>query len=297
MKQIRKSFVFIPLFVTVLLIIIGIAVLTAGQPNEVKIYTGSDFLRFVERDADEAEKKAILYADIELKDPFDVKSLACQFDGNGYSISVKNNNICCLFDSVSETGSVKNLVLAGKLGGTDNQVTAGICMRNLGTIENCIVHADFSGGGFVDGICHTNNGKILNCFVRSAETGEEELRYIWNPICAENYGSVKNSYYSDASTGEYETEGTYIPIEEIGDKDIIKTFNDYCENDSGLVGWETDENGHPCLKKDDSREAASVFSGSTGVFLVSIIILIVAVPLCTIVYVDKQKKEVFYNKA
>ena len=296
MKTIKNKLVFIPLIITVLLIIIGIVVLVAGQPNEVKIYTGSDFFRFVERNANNPEKKAVLYADITLTDSFDAATLACQFDGNGYAIDVKNNNIFCLFDSVAETGSVKNLVLSGKLGGTDSQVTAGICMRNFGTIENSIVCADFSGGGFVDGICHTNNGKIYNCYVRSRETGEKELRYIWNPICAENDGSLKDCFYSDASTGEYDTAGTYIPVEEIEDKGLIKTLNEYCENDSGLIGWGTDENGYPCLKADDSREAASVFSGGIGVFLVCIVLLIIVVPIFTIVYVDKQKKKVFYSK-
>lgn len=296
MRKIKNKLVFIPLIITVLLIIIGIVVLVAGQPNEVKIYTGGDFSRFVERNANNPEKKAVLYADITLTDSFEATTLACGFDGNGYTIDVKNNNIYCLFDSVSETGSVKNLVLSGKLGGTDSQVTAGICMRNLGTIENCTVCADFSGGGFVDGICHTNSSKIFNCFVKSRETGEKELRYIWNPICAENDGEMKNCFYSDASTGEYDTAGTYIPAEEIKDKNLIKTLNEYCENDSGLIGWETDEKGYPCLKTDDSREAASVFSGGIGVFLVCIIVLIVAVPIFTIVYADKQKKKVFYNK-
>ena len=296
MKTIKKSFVFLPLLITVLLIIIGMVVLIARQPDEVKIYTSSDFFRFIEHDADKTGKKAVLYADIKLTDSIEPTMLACRLDGNGYTIDIKNNNIYCLFDSVTETGSVKNLVLSGKLGGTDNQVTAGICMRNLGTIENCAVCADFSGGGFVDGICHTNNGKIFNCYVRSKETGEKELRYIWNPICAENDGSVKECFYSDASSGEYDTVGTYIKAGEIKDKNLIKTLNKYCDNNSALIHWETNENGYPCLKSDNSNEAASVFSGSTGVFLMCIIILIIAVPIFTIVYADKKKKKVFYDK-
>ena len=296
MKAIKNKLVFIPLLVTVLLIIIGVAALIVGQPNEVKIYTSSDFFRFVERDAKNPEKKAVLYANIKLTDSFNATTLLCQFDGNGYTIDVKNNNIYCLFDTVSKTGSVKNLVLAGKLGGTDSQVTAGISMRNFGTIENCIVCSDFSGGGFVDGICHTNNGKIFNCYVKSREKGKKEFRYIWNPICAENDGSLKNCFYSDASTGKYDTAGIYIPAEEIEDKNLIKTLNDYCKNNSGLIGWKTDENGDPCLKTDDSREAASVFSSGISVSLVCIIVLIIAVPIFTIVYADKQKKKIFYTK-
>lgn len=296
MKTIKNKLVFIPLIITVLLITVGIAVLIAGQPNEVKIYTSSDFSRFVERYANDPEKKAVLYADIRLTDPFDAKTLASQLDGNGHTIDVKNNKICCLFDSVSETGYVKNLVLAGKLGNTDAPVTAGICLRNLGTIENCIVCADFSANGFVSGVCHTNNGKLLNCFVRSKEGDTEDLRYIPNPICAENYGSVKGCRYTNASSGSYDTAGTFVSKDEIESGSVTAALDEYAKA-AGLIGWETDENGYPCFKTDDSREVASVFSGGIGVFLVCIVILIIAVPIFTIVYVDKQKKKIFYNKA
>ena len=85
MKTIKNKLVFIPLLVTVLLIIIGIAVLILGQPNEIKIYTGNDFIRFVERDANKTEKKAVLYADIKLTDSYEMTSLACTFDGIDYS--------------------------------------------------------------------------------------------------------------------------------------------------------------------------------------------------------------------
>ena len=83
---------------------------------------------------------------------------------------------------------------------------------------------------------------------------------------------------------------------EIENIHLLKTLNENCTNNSGLIGWETDEKGHPCLKTNDSREAASVFSGGNSVFLVCIIIMIVAVPIVTIIYADKQKKKVFYNK-
>lgn len=297
MKTIKNKLVYVPLIIMVLLIIIGISVLVAGPLDEIKIYTSSDFLRFVERDADKSEKTAVLYNNIKLTDSYKLTKLACRFDGNGYTVDVNNNGIYCLFDSVSETGSVKNLVLAGKLGGTDNQVTAGICIHNLGTVENCIVYADFSGGGFVDGICHTNNGNITNCFVRSYESGDRDFRYVWNPICAENNGSVKDGFYSDTSTGEYDTEGTYISTEETKIKDTVKILNEHSENRSGLLGWKADENGYPCFKTDDNRDAASVFSGGIGVFLVCLVALIIAVPIFTIIYVDKQKKKVFYEKS
>lgn len=296
MKTVKKSFVFIPLLITVLLIIIGISVLIAGQPSKIKIYTSSDFTRFLEKDAGEASKKAVLYADIVLKNSFEPAELACKFDGNGHTINVKDNGVPCLFASITETGSVKNLALTGKEGETAAKVTAGITLQNLGTIENCVVSADFSGGGFVSGICHTNNGIITNCFVRSYETGDKDLRYIWNPICAENYGSVKDTYYSDASAGEYKTAGEFISQEEINSGNPVGTLNEYTESKSGLIGWLADEKGYPCFKSNAGSEAASVFSGGIGVFLACIIILIIAVPIFTIVYVDKQKKKVFFNK-
>lgn len=296
MKTIKKSFVFIPLLITVLLIIIGIAVMIAGQPNEINIYTSSELTRFLENATDENAQKAVLCADIILEKAYEPKKLDCEFDGNGHTIHVKDNGVPCLFASVTGNGSVRNLVLTGKEGDTTAKVTAGITLQNLGTIENCIVSADFSGGGFVSGICHTNNGIITNCFVRSYETGNKDLRYIWNPICAENYGSVKNSYYSDASAGEYKTSGTFISQEEIKSGNLTEALNEYAKSKSGLTDWLADEKGYPCLKSDNSNEAASVFSGGTGVFIVCIIILIIAVPIFTIVYVEKQKKKVIYKK-
>lgn len=296
MKTIKKSFVFIPLLITVLLIVIGIAVLIAGQPNEIKIYTSGEFTRFLEKDAGEASKKAALYADITLQETFDPPELSCEFDGNGHTITVKDTGASCLFGTVTETGAVKNLAIAGKMGGTDSMVTAGITLKNCGTIENCVVKADFSGGGFVSGICHTNSGETANCFVRSNGMDGEELGFIWNPVCAENYGSVRRCYYSDALTDGNDTVGAYIEGEEMNAEELPAALNGYAEGNPDLVGWRTDKNGVPTLKTDNSSQSASVFSGSIGVFLVCIIILIIAVPIFTIVYFDKQKKKVIYNK-
>lgn len=296
MKTIKKSFVFIPLLITVLLIVIGVAVLIAGQTNEIKIYTSGEFTRFLKKDAGEASKKAVLYADITLKETFELSKLCCELDGNGHTITVKDTGAPCLFDTVTETGAVRNLMLAGKIGGTDSMVTAGITVKNFGSIENCLIKADFSSGGFVSGICHTNNGKVANCFVRSNGMFGKELGYVWNPICAENYGSVKHCYHSDASNDGDGTVGAYIKGEEMKSENLFGTLNGYAENNPELVGWQTDENGALSLKPESGSQSASVFSGGNGVFFTCIIILIIAVPILTIVYVDKQKKRVIYNK-
>ncbi len=293
MKTIKKSFVFIPLLVTVLFIVIGITVLTAGQPNEIRIYTGGEFARFLETGAGETAKKAVLCADITLTKAIPPPKLACELDGNGHTLTVKDADIPYLFETVTETGAVRNLLLAGKIGDTDGMVTAGIALQNRGTVENCAVKAEFSGGGFVSGICHTNNGKVTNCFVRSDGTDDKAREYVWNPICAENDGSVKRCYFS---TGEDGTVGAYIKGEEIKAENLPGTLNAYAESDPALIGWQTDENGFPTFTTEDSSQSASVFSGGIGVFLVCIIILIIAVPIFTIVYADKQKKKTVYNK-
>ena len=293
MKTTKKSFVFIPLLAVLLFIVIGIAVLIAGQSNEIKIYTGSEFARFLEKDAGEASKKAVLYADITLAKTVTPPELACEFDGNGHTLTVKDSDSPCLFETVTETGAVRNLVLAGKIGNTDSMVAAGIALQNRGTVENCVIGADFSGSGFADGICHTNYGNVTNCFVRFRETDGKEPGYIQNPICAENYGSVKRCYYL---IGEEDTVGAYIKGEEMKAENLPGALNEYAESVFGLIGWQTDENGLPTLKTDDSSQSASVFSGGIGVFLVCIIILIIAVPIFTIVYDDKQKKKTVYNK-
>ena len=296
MKTMKKSVVFVPLLVTVLLAVFGIAVLIGQQPNEIKIYSNNEFVRFLENEADMTSKKAVLYADVTLKKAIDPPELVCEFDGNGHTVTVKDTGAPCLFSAVAETGAVRNLAVAGRMGGTDSLVVAGITVKNLGTIENCVVRADFSGGGFVSGICHTNNGKTANCFVRSNGMDGKELGYVWNPICAENYGSVKHCYDWDTSADGDGSVGAYIAGEKMKAADLPGALNEYAESDPDLVGWKTDENGIPTLRSDNSSQAASVFSGGNGVLLVCIIILIIAVPIFTIVYVDKQKKKVIYNK-
>ena len=297
MKAIKKSFVFIPLLITVMLIVIAIAVLTAGQPNEIKIYTGAEFIRFVETAAATPGKRAVLYADIKVSEEYEPISLACELDGNGYTLTVKDTGIPSLFSRITETGRVKNLILAGKEGSTDIDVTAGIAAENLGTIENCKVCADFAGGKSVNGICHINGGVISNCLVLSYESGNRSSQYTWDPICKENSGSVTDCYYSDESLGKYDTVGAYISSKEIQSEKLLNALKEYSKKDTGLAGWVNDEKGYPALTPEDSSTAASAFSGGNGVFIVCIIILIIAVPIFTIVYADKQKKKVFYDKA
>ena len=296
MTKIKKSYIFIPLLITVLLIVVGITVLVAGDPNEIMIHTGNEFVRFLEHGADQPGKTAILCADIRLDDPFDPVELACELDGNGHTLTVKDTGIPSLFSAVTETGAVRNLVLAGKEGSTDLPVTAGIALQNHGTIENCVIGADFSGNGFICGVCYTNNGTVLNCFVRSRDRADTVRRYVSHPICAENDGSVKGCYYSETMTGDYDTVGTHATEDEIGSGKVTEALNEYAEADPGLVGWKNDENGLPTLRSADSMQTASVFSSGNGVFLVCIVVMIVTVPIVTIVYADRQKKKIVYDK-
>ncbi len=296
MKTIKKSFVFIPLLITVMIIILGITVLIVGQPNEIKIYTGADFMRFIDADASAPGRRAVLYADIRITDLYEPTELACELDGNGFTLTVKDTGIPSLFSRITETGRVKNLILAGKEGSTDIEITAGIAAENLGTIENCAVAADFAGGGSVNGICRLNSGVITNCFVKSHETGNRSNQYAWYPICAENSGTVKDCYYSDESLGRYDTFGVYASSSKTENEKLLNALNGYSERDTGLAGWVSDEKGYPTLKSEDSSTAASAFSGGNGVFIVCIILLIIAVPIFTIVYADKQKKKVYYDK-
>ena len=51
MKTIKNSIVYIPLIATVLFIAIGIAVLIANQPNEIKANTSGESIGFIENNA------------------------------------------------------------------------------------------------------------------------------------------------------------------------------------------------------------------------------------------------------
>lgn len=279
----KKLFALVPFLITVLFIAADITAVSAGQPNEIKIHSGSELIAFLEKGAGDTSKRAVLYADVTLSKEISPSILSCELDGNGHMLMVKETVGPYLFETVTETGAVRNLVLSGKIGGST--VAAGIALQNRGTVENCVIKAEFSGAGFASGICHTNSGKIANCFERFSATGEE-YGYVRNHICAENYGSVQGCYYS---TGEDGTVGAYIKGEEMEFHDLFGTLNSYAERDSRLVGWKAGKKGSPTL------DTKVVLSGGSGILLVFVAALIIAVTAFTGIYSQKQKKKIIHD--
>lgn len=116
------------------------------------------------------------------------------FDGKDFVITIfKDENFKddyeSLFNTIGQSGCVKNLNVLSKDLTFSTWHSAGICLYNDGTILNCTFKADdvFSVKDF-SGICSFNYGWIVNCETEF----EAESDYLISGICRNNYVSVVN---------------------------------------------------------------------------------------------------------
>ena len=147
------------------------------------------------------------------------------FDGGGFTIHITNGK--SLFNKIGDTGTVKNLGIAGSLNAsgsiaasnngtieycytsvtitTPSQNNGGIVNTNLGTIQYCYSSAKISNGAISGGIAAINGdktagtkGTIANCY----STGLVTAVYGGSGgIAGTNYGSVSNCYATGSVEG------------------------------------------------------------------------------------------------
>ena len=125
-------------------------------------------------------------------------------DGRGHKImNMAHANggdaIFGIFLEVLSGAKVSRIILEGTV--SDAGAWAGaICVRNYGTIENCIINLDITAegeAGHIGGISTDNNGVIKNCLVLSKINGKGTL---WGSCTANlvinNNGIIQNCYAS-----------------------------------------------------------------------------------------------------
>lgn len=159
-----------------------------------------------------AEAYYQLDADIVLEET--VPSITClkgTFDGNGHTIDGYRLSTDYQCDAwiIRNEGTVKNLGLTDvTVTGPNTEETSrrgGLCFQNYGTIEQCFVKGDISGGHRSGGIVAENYDTIENCYFLGSVTGHCETGGIaaWN----QNTGVVKNCYVSGSVTTETNNSG------------------------------------------------------------------------------------------
>ncbi len=150
---------------------------SAATPIEIYGAAGLDDMR------NGLDKHYKLTADITVSDWIPVGNMASTYrftgslDGNGKTVTINNNSDASghvgLFACIGTSGVVKNLKVAGAI--TLKAREAGcIAQENFGTIEQCIVTANFSqdigmnmSSLYIGGITGTNWGTIRNCYTTS----------------------------------------------------------------------------------------------------------------------------------
>ena len=129
-------------------------------------------------------------------------------DGNGHVISglilAEESISFALFDTIAQSGTVKNLgVRGGSEGRAYRAPAGGICVTNNGRIDNCFFEGEMSGLlPRLGGICGINNGTISNCYF-DGNIYSEQIRQ-WDMavggIAAENTGSILGCYAKGSIT-------------------------------------------------------------------------------------------------
>ena len=163
----------------------------------------------------QAHTTAVIAPDVDNSNwTFDGTPFAGVFDGNGHTISNlaidsagAENYYLGLFGSINGTGAeVKNLGIEDcNITGEDySNYLGGLCGENNGTISNCYVTGEVSGGFLLGGLCgnNTNNGTITNCQASGVVTGGDYSSGLGG-LCGGNgnNGSIRDSYATGTVTG------------------------------------------------------------------------------------------------
>ena len=169
------------------------------KPQEtVMIETAEEFAEFASQcglDSWSADKWVILQQDIDLTgtDVQMIPIFAGVFDGNNHTISgfrcEGDGYAGGLFRYITQSGTVKNLKLQGKVEGTEEQECIGsICGVNYGVIQNCDFTGTVKSQDTVGGIAGINgaSGTITDCDVYGHVAGY----YTTGGIVGANHGSM-----------------------------------------------------------------------------------------------------------
>ncbi|MGA2091975.1 MAG: GLUG motif-containing protein [Sedimentisphaerales bacterium] len=135
---------------------------------------------------------------------FQGKSFTGCFNGNGYvieNLKIYSDLDCLgLFGDINGTSAqVKNLgIVNAAIYGYSSYYVGGLCGSNSGTISNCYVIGQISGGiylNFAGGLCAKNEyGTINDCYA-SVAIFSQDISYYLGGLCGENLnGTISNCY-------------------------------------------------------------------------------------------------------
>ena len=274
-------------------IVTGVLILrNNAAPKIVEIRTEEDLLQLLDKSTSPARVRAALTEDITLNTVFEPCSFVGTIDGCGHTVTIGNNQINKLFDSVAEGSTVINLIIKGTFGFSDNEDAYGICDSNCGSIENCCVLANCCASLRAFGICRDNKGSISNCAVLGKSFQTQSGKYVCLQILQDNTGIVENSFYrKDESTPSENAVGTGLEGSECTDGSLAAKLDDFARSHSGYVSWKTGPDGLPLLFTDIPSVAASVFSiGTETLWLLCMIVVLALLMIYTIYYFDVRKK-------
>lgn len=226
------------------------------------------------------------------------------FDGAGHTVWLKierGNNIG-LFSKIASGGTVKNVITAGKVKGT-NQVggIAGVCE---GTIEKCGNTAEVTGKKNVGGIvgqagyykdnipADCKQASLANCYNAGAVTvknvtgamygggilGNSQYSSSTNCIntgVINGNGKLSGSIYGFAATSGNQTEflncyylaGTNTADQMTGCTPYTDANNNNIIDKLGPANWQLDTNGNPVLKFGASEPAATISGGKDTLWM------------------------------
>lgn len=243
------------------------------------------------------------------------------FDGNGHSIEIEASNIFCLFPSIGEHGTVKNLIVTGTFAFYASKMPipfGSICSENHGEIVSCTVSCTIEDGDAGEGgICGINYGIIANCLNTSSidnafETGgicAENYGTIVNcvnfgeisdsqnsgGICGINEGTVENCYFTNAPDNGF---GTMLTGEQLDPhyNGFVKQLNyghyDYPGGNTWPLWRWYDNMDYPQLAYRKTATLASIFSAGNLWSVVALAGVVIAAAAVFIVVRKKSKKRV-----
>ena len=273
---------------------------TAAWAAEVKEISTPE--QFAGMDAD---GKYILTKNITVSTPY-ANDFSGTFDGNGHTIKLeitKGSNIG-LFSKIASGGTVKNVITAGKVKGT-NQVggIAGVCE---GTIEKCGNTAEVTGKKNVGGIvgqagyykdnipADCKQASLANCYNAGAVTVKNvagamygggilgNSQYSSSTNCINTgviYGNDKpsGSIYGNAVTSNgrtafsncYYLAGTNTAYQMTDCTPYTDANNNNIIDKLGPANWQLDTNGNPVLKFGSTEPSVSVTASPASLQMVN----------------------------
>ena len=203
-----------------------------------------------------------LTEDIVLSGWSTAENFAGTLDGNGHTITLKDNS-ACLLHYLNSRGTLQNIGFLGEVsnsvGDLANSGDACVVATCQGKILNCYMNMKynsscrFSGG--LAGQIAPQTARVSNCAIQVTSTS-----YRFYPLAQEimNGAKVKNCYWSKDSSDSSWGDGMRVlqsatadNCTSLGKEEMLNDLNTYAGENS--VEWVSGEDGYPILKQPEEK--------------------------------------------